>query len=118
MAIKIDSNLGDILIDNTVIARMAGAVATKCYGVVGMVARNTKDGIVNLLKPDYMSKGVKVDAQDGGIVVDMHIMVEYGVNINVVCNSIVNNVKYKLEQMAGLQVNKVNVVVEGIRVDE
>lgn len=118
MAIKIDSNLGDILISNTVIARMVGAVATKCYGVVGMVARNKKDGIINLLKPSAMTKGINVSVVDGGMFIDISIMVEYGVNINVVCNSIINNVKYKLQQATGLEVNNVVVHVEGIRVDE
>lgn len=118
MAIKIASSLGDILVSNTVIARMAGAVATKCYGVVGMVALNKKDGLVNLLKPSAMTKGIMVDVVDGGIVLEIHVMLEYGVNINVVSNSIVNNVKYKLEQATGLQVGKVTVKVDGIRVDE
>jgi len=117
MVIKIDSNLGEVTVDNSVIARMAGAVATKCYGVVGMVARNKKDGIVNLLKPDAMTKGIKIDVADGGIIVEMHIMVEYGVNINVVSESIMHNVKYKLEEATGLQISKVTVNIDSIRVD-
>ena len=50
MAIMINSDLGEVSIDNNVIASIAGAVATKCYGVVGMAAKNKKDGIVSLLK--------------------------------------------------------------------
>ncbi|MCX7714467.1 MAG: Asp23/Gls24 family envelope stress response protein [Clostridia bacterium] len=118
MALKINGSLGDIFVDSNVIARIAGAVANQCYGVVGMASRNKKDGFVNLLKPDAMTKGIKVDAADGGIVVELHIIVEYGVTINVICQSIVNNVKYKLEHVTGLQVNKVVVNVEGVRVDE
>lgn len=118
MDIKIESKLGDVRVDTAVIAGIAGSIASKCYGVVGMAARNKRDGLVNLLKPDYMAKGITVDALDGGMVIELHVMLEYGVNISVVCNSIVNNVKYKIEQMTGLQVNKINVNVEGIRVDE
>ena len=112
----INSDLGEISIDNNVIASIAGAVATKCYGVVGMASKSKKDGIVSLLKMENISKGIQVTTVDNGIVIDMSIVVEYGVNINVICDSIINNVKYKLENNTGLKVNKINVKVESVRV--
>ena len=118
MAIKINSEYGDVLVDNNVIASIAGAVATNCYGVIGMASRSKKDGIVSLLKPVNMTKGIKVEVADGGIVVSLHIMVEYGVNIQAICDSIVNNVKYKIESNTGLKIKKVNVMVESVRVEE
>ena len=114
----INSEYGEVSIDNNVIASIAGAVANKCYGVVGMASRSKKDGIVSLLKPDNMTKGIKVEVKDAGIVIELHIMVEYGVNINAICDSIVNNVKYKIESNTGLKVTKVNVLVESIRVQD
>lgn len=116
MAIMINSDLGSVTIDNNVIASIAGAVATKCYGVVGMAAKNKKDGIVSLLKMENISKGIQISTQDNGIVITMSIIVEYGVNINAICDSIINNVKYKLEHNTGLKVNKINVRVESVRV--
>ncbi|MBE7044132.1 MAG: Asp23/Gls24 family envelope stress response protein [Ruminococcaceae bacterium] len=116
MAIKINSDLGEIFVDNNVIASIAGAVATKCYGVVGMAAKGKKDDIVQLLKKENMAKGIRIDTQDNGIVIDMSIVVEYGVNIHAICDSIINNVRYKLEHQTGLKVNKINVQVESVRV--
>lgn len=118
MAILINNEYGEVSIDNSVIASMAGYVANKCYGVVGMAARSTKDGIVNLLMPDNMTKGIKVDVCESGIVISMHIIVEYGVNINVICDSIIHNVKYKVEKNTGLLVKSVDVCVESVRVGE
>ena len=118
MAIIINSEYGEVTVDNNVIASIAGAVANKCYGVVGMVSKNRKDGIVSLLKPDNITKGINIEVKDGGIVISLHIMVEYGVNINAICDSIVNNVKYKIESNTGLKVTKVNVVVESVRVQD
>ncbi len=118
MQLKTDESLGTVSISNTVIAEIAGAVAGKCYGVVGMASRNKKDGIVNLLKPDTITKGISVTVQEDGIIVEMHIIVEYGININTTCKSIVNRVRYTLENSVGLKVNRVNVRVEGVRVDE
>ena len=118
MAILIDSEYGQVSIDNNVVASIAGAVANKCYGVVGMAAKNRKDGIVDLLKIENMSKGIKVTGEDGGIVIEMHIVVEYGVNIKANCDSIMNNVQYSIEKTVGLKVNRVDVIVESVRVQE
>ena len=117
MVLKTNSELGEVTISNNVIAEIAGAVATKCYGVVGMSSRNKKDGIVNLLKPDSMSRGISINVENDGVVVEIHLIVEYGVNINTVCKSIVNRVRYTIENSIGIMVNRVNVRVEGIRVD-
>lgn len=117
MILKTNSDLGEVSIANNVIAQIAGAVATKCYGVVGMASRNKKDGIVNLLKSDNMSKGINISIEEDGVVVEIHLIAEYGVNINTVCKSIVNRVRYTIENVVGIKVNKVNVRVEGVRVD-
>lgn len=117
MILKTNSDLGEVSISNSVIAEIAGAVATKCYGVVGMASRNKKDGIVNLLKPDSMSKGINISIEEDGVVVEIHLIAEYGININTVCKSIVNRVRYTIENAVGIKVNRVNVRVEGVRVD-
>lgn len=118
MVLKTSGSLGEVFISNSVIAEIAGAVAGKCYGVVGMASRNKKDGIVNLLMNDSVTRGININVEDDGIRVDMHIIAEYGININSICKSIVNRVRYTLESEVGLKVNKVNVKVEGVRVDE
>ena len=56
MAAKFENNYGEIIISNSVIANIAGAVANNCYGVVGMAVRNAKDGLVSLLKSSNYSK--------------------------------------------------------------
>ena len=118
MVLKTSGERGEVFIANNVIAEVAGAVASKCYGVVGMATRSKKDGLVSLLRPDAMTKGIGVSIEDSGIIIDIHVIIEYGMNINSVCRSIVNRVRYTIEKSVGLRVNRVNVRVEGIRVDE
>lgn len=118
MMLQTRDDLGEVTVNNNVIAEIAGAVATKCYGVVGMASRNKKDGIVNLLRPDSITKGVNVNVDEDSVVVELHIIVEYGININTICKSIVNRVRYNIENTVGLKVKQVNVRVEGVRVDE
>ena len=50
-----------------------------------MASRNKKDGIVNLLKPDSMTKGISITVEEGGVIVEIHLIVEYGININTIC---------------------------------
>ena len=118
MSILINSSMGEVSIDNSVVAAIAGFVATNCYGVVGMAAKNKTDGVIKLLKREGISKGVEVRVEENGIVINLHIIVQYGVNINAICDSIVHNVQYQLEHNTGLKVTNVNVLVESVRVKE
>ncbi len=115
MVLKTNSDLGEVTISNSVVAEIAGAVASECGGVVGMASRNKKDGIVKLLKNDSITRGIKVDVEDSGVVVEIHIVTDYGVNIRSICKNIVNTVRMNIENSAGIKVNRVNVRVEGVR---
>lgn len=117
MAGIFENELGSITISSSVISAIAGSVANKCYGVVGMAFKNTKDGIVNLLKAGNISKGVQVRFDDDNALhINLHIIVQYGVNINAISESIINNVKYQVSNITGLTVAGVNVYVESVRV--
>ena len=72
MAILINSELGEISVDNNVVASIAGAVATKCYGVVGMASKSKKDGVIKLLKMENMSRGIKINVENGGMSLYIH----------------------------------------------
>ena len=109
---------GDIIIDNEVVAQCAGLTAVECIGVVGMTTISVKDGLVKLLRGDSVSKGVNVTIEDNEIFVDFHIIVAYGVCISVVADNLMNTVKYKLEEITGLTVSRINIYVEGVRVLE
>ncbi len=111
-----NTQIGEILIDNDVIAKYAGSSAVESFGVVGMASVNVKDGIVNLLKRENISHGVNVVVEDNKISIDLHIIVAYGVSISAVSDNLINNVKYKVEEFTGLTVEKIRILVEGVRV--
>lgn len=120
MAIKIaELAKGNVDIELEVLAKCAGMIAASCYGVVGMAYRSKTDEFANLLKKDSLTKGIKLECdEEGKLKIDMHIIVDYGVNINAVCNSIISNVKYQLNKMTGLEIYNVDVYVEGFRMQE
>ncbi len=111
----VNNHNGTINITETVFANIVGNVANSCYGVVGMAAKSATDGIVSLLKKDHYEKGVKVLPEEDGLVVEMHIVVLYGVNLPAVTRSISKEVKYSVEQMTGFTVKKVNIFVDGMK---
>ncbi|MBQ7035369.1 MAG: Asp23/Gls24 family envelope stress response protein [Clostridia bacterium] len=113
----VNNHNGTINITETVFANIVGHVANSCYGVVGMAAKSASDGIVSLLKKDHYEKGVKVIADGDGIIVEMHIVVLYGVNLPAVTRSIAKEVKYNVEQMTGFAVKKVNILIDGMKVN-
>lgn len=116
---KFSNTHGTITISKEVIAQLSGMTATECYGIVGMAARNVKDDIVQLLKKENITKGVAVDIVDEEkINIEFHIVVEYGTKISAVTESLISTVKYKVQEMTGLQVGQIRVFVEGVRVDK
>lgn len=117
MSTEIINEKGTIRISNAVIAKLAGYIATQCYGVVGMCTKSSKDGISGLLKRENMDKGVKVKTENNVIEIALFIVVEYGLNIGTIGETIRSNVKYNIEKITGMEVVDVIVNVEGIRVE-
>ena len=114
---QMENDLGKIIIDKEVIAAYAGTIAVECFGIVGMAAVNMKDGLVKLLKKDYLSHGISVIMEDDkNISLDFHVIVSFGVNILTVCDNLIETVKYKVEEYTGLKVDNINIYIEGVRV--
>ena len=114
---QMDTQYGKILIDEDVIATYAGSVAVECFGIVGMAAVNMKDGLVKLLKRDYLTHGISVLIEDENqITIDFHVIVAYGVSISTVTENLMETVKYQVESFTGMKIKKINIYVEGVRV--
>ncbi len=114
---SINTHLGNIVIDNEVIAQYAGSVAVECFGIVGMAGFSVKDGLVRLLKKDNLTRGIFVSLYENNkLVLDFHVIVSYGVSILAVSENLISNVKYKVEEFTGMEIEKINIFVEGVRV--
>ena len=113
----ISTDLGIITIDSEVIAKYAGTVAVECFGIVGMAPISMKAGLVKLLKRESLTHGIQVEiSEDNKLTINFHVIVSYGVSISAVSDNLVNNVKYKVEEFTGMEVDKINIYVEGVRV--
>ena len=65
-----------------------------------------------ITRSDVPDKGVRVKTTDGQLIVDIHIAVTYGINISAIVQSIIHNVRYKVEDCTGFKVARVNVYVD------
>ena len=113
---SMNTHMGSITIDKEVIGQYAGSVAVECFGIVGMAGVSVKDGLVKLLKMDSMTRGIVVALENNKLILDFHVIVAYGVSILAVSENLISNVKYKVEEFTGIEIEKINIFVEGVRV--
>ena len=115
---KLENDLGEIRISSEVFTAVTGSAATNCYGVKGMAVRSTTDGLVHLLKRESMAKGVKVYYnEDGTVSIELHIIVDAGVNLTAVSDAIMSEVRYAVGNMTGAKVRAVDVYVDSMQID-
>lgn len=118
MSIKVVNESGIITIDDQLIATIAGIAAMECYGIVGMASKNATEGFFELLRKDQLTKGIKVTTIDDKINIDLYTVLQYGVKVSVVAENIISKVKYSVETFIGVDVEKVNIFVQGVRVQK
>ena len=111
-----DETHGKIDISPTAIGTIVNQAVNQCYGVVGMANKNLINGIAHLLSRDSR-RGIDVSFEEGEVVVDVYVVVQYGTRIRVVAESIQNTVKFHVEKALGLPVRAVNVYVQGLRLN-
>ncbi len=113
---KLQNEQGEIRISSDVFTTITGLAATSCYGVKGMAVRSATDGLVHLLRRESMAKGVKVtnNSDDNTVSIELHIIVDNGINLMAVCRSIMSEVKYIVTNATGVEVRNVDVFVDSM----
>ena len=115
--IRQNTERGAVVIGSNVYTNIAGVAASNCFGVKGMAVRSMTDGLVHLLRKESMSKGVLVQFhEDDTISIDLHIMVDHGVNLAAVGASIISEVRYVVNKCTGTQVRAVNVYIDSMMI--
>ena len=105
------SELGAIRIAPDAIAQIVGHTAAECYGVVGMAGK----GLTRLLARDKLTQGIDVSSSQDGLRVDLHVVVEYGLNLAEVAATVRSRVGYEVERLTGLQVASVDVHIQNVK---
>jgi uncharacterized alkaline shock family protein YloU len=111
------NQFGRLVLSDEVIATIAGVAATECYGIVGMASRRVTDGIAELLGRENLAKGVEVVLDGNKVSITLNVIVGYGVRISEVARNVIDKVKYTVEGATGLSVTRVNINVQGVKVN-
>ncbi len=106
---------GRIDVSATAIASIVNDAVLSCYGVVGTASKDLAMGIATAISTDR-KRGVEVRVEDGCIVIDVYVIIEYGTRIPAVARSVMNVVEFSVERALGIPVARVNVHVDGLRV--
>jgi uncharacterized alkaline shock family protein YloU len=113
--LTIPSELGTISISAGAVADLVARTAARCYGVVGLASRNR---VGRLLGRERAASAVTIVQEDGRVRIDLHVVVEYGLNLAEVAATLRSQVTYELERLTGLPVAAVGVHIESARKSE
>ena len=115
--IRHENENGSVCVTAGVYTDIAGTAASNCFGVKGMAARSVTDGVYHLLRKEAMGKGVRIYFNDDNTIsIDLHIMVDNGVNLNAVGASIISEVRYVVHKSTGTEVKNVNVFINSMMI--
>ena len=105
------TDLGRISVSADAIAQVIGHVTAESYGIVGMAGRR----FPRLPGRDRTTDGIEVKSRESGLEIDLHIVVEYGLNLAEVAATVRTRVAYEVERQTGLSVALVEVRIEDVR---
>lgn len=110
------SDTGSIEVSPIAVATIAAEAVSECYGVVGMASRTAAEAILTALHRPPSTKGIRVELRADAVVVDIHVIIEYGTRIVTVADNVIDAVRFRLEQALGASSLRVNVYVQDVRV--
>lgn len=117
--VRVKNHVGEITISQDFFTALIGNTVTSCFGVVQMNIGNAKQTLLETLpftRKKGFQRGVTVRTGKDSLVIELHITVLYGVNVGTIVKSIMNKVRYTVEESTGISVERVNVYVDGIKV--
>ena len=106
---------GRIEVFPSAVGAIAAHAALGCYGISGMAARGLRDGVAELLRRENAARGVEVVEKDGGLGIEVFVIVQYGIRISEVAHNLQEAVKFEVERSVNVPVIQVNVNVQGVR---
>ena len=102
---------GSLNVSNDVIADIAGYAAMSCYGVVGMAEQSQGAESVRLLAGQRLRKGVLVTSNEQGLSVDLHVVIESGVNMKSVSENLASSVSFTLQEIAQIDPARLKIAI-------
>ena len=113
-AVEDGTDLGAVQIHNNVIATIARLAALKVPGVAEM-SGTFVEGLAGMIGKPVVDRGIRVDVENSHVVIELHVVIDFGVRIPHVSWQIQDEVRRAVEQMTGKSVKAVNVIVQALK---
>lgn len=113
--LQIETLRGSIYYTEELIRNIVALSTMECYGVVGMAKRNVQEGMWELLR-NNINKGVKIELDNEKLNATVFVIVKYGIKVSIIANSIIQKIKYNIENHAGLSINSITVNIQGVKI--
>jgi uncharacterized alkaline shock family protein YloU len=105
--VELSTPLGRISIAGDAISHIVAETVRESYGVVGMAGPKWL--------PARATRGIEIGRDGDAVTIDVHVVVEYGLNLAEVASTLRNRVGYDVERLTGLRVRAVEVHIEDVR---
>lgn len=115
---KLSQPGGNIEISDHAIISVVHDAVLSCYGIVDMAPRSIRSAIGKRLGITSAERGIDVTVIDNTVTIDLSVVVEYGTPIFTVTTNVMQTVRFRVESMLGMSVDRVNVNVDGLRVSK
>ena len=112
--IIIQNPRGTIEVSEKYFARLICEIASRCYGIAAMSSEVSGEDSDKVTPDELSDKDIRVFCSNGNLSIEMHIVVSYGVNIKSITKSIMQEIKYSLENMTGLKIERIIIFVDSI----
>jgi uncharacterized alkaline shock family protein YloU len=106
--LTLDLEHGRLTITRDAVGEIVAETALGCYGVVGLSAGSR---VGRLLRRE----GISVDGGPQSLRIELHIVVEHGLNLAEVASTVRSQVAYDVDRLTGLHVTSVEVVIQRVR---
>ncbi len=107
--------MGKIIVTKNAIAKLVTLTAMECYGVVGLVPTTFTGKVLSLLGKAELTKAATVKINNKKVIIDIYVVLQSGIKVSEVANTIVSQVKYKIKKLTGIKDLEVNVIVVGVK---
>lgn len=115
---KLSQPGGNIEISDHAIISVVHDAVLSCYGIVDMAPRSIRSAIGKRLGITSAERGIDVTVIGNTVTIDLSVVVEYGTPIFTVTTNVMQTVRFRVESMLGMSVDRVNVNVDGLRVSK
>lgn len=112
----LETRYGTVSVSPYLISQVVENSVLESYGIVSLGKKSTKEKLKFVFSKKKFREGIEVELlEDGSASIKVHVVVEFGISIPEVIKNVAERIKYDVQKMAGVKVENIEVIVEGVK---